>query len=132
MSTNRPAALLLLALIVITQSVAPAAAKPAGSIIGAWNVSLGEDAQSKDESFTMWLEVDGYAVSGTVQFEKYSAKVFDGTWSNGNLSLVMGSSKNKAWYLTLRGTLRPDGSLVGTVEQYDNGKRVTGTFEARR
>jgi hypothetical protein len=80
----------------------------------------------------MFLKLSGTTVAGTVQFEKYMAAVFDGVWRDGTLVLVLGSSKKKTWYLTLRGTLQPDGSLAGTVEQYDDGERLSGTFTAQR
>jgi hypothetical protein len=133
MFSNRPvAALALLALISASQTFAQAATKPPASLMGVWNVTLAEGEEAGGHEFLMSLRLTGDSVTGTVQFEKHAGAVFDGSWHDGNLVLVVGSSKDKTWYLTLRGALRQDGSLAGTVEEYDNGKRTEGTFEARR
>jgi hypothetical protein len=126
----------VLALLAACAAARPALAGPGDPVTGIWQLTLvkSEPRSEKDrhEGFVMRLRLDGNRVTGTVQLGKETATVFDGTWRDGRLVLVLGTSKDKTWYLTLRGTLQPDGTIVGTAEEYENGSRLSGTFEAHR
>jgi len=109
----------------------PVLAKPVDPVSGIWHITF-TSVDDGEKEMEMRLRLSGETVSGTTGAGKKAVSVFDGTWRNGTLVLVLGSSKKKTWYLTLRGTMQTDGTIAGTVEVYDDGARSSGTFEARR
>ena len=118
MPRTRPAIAFMIALLA-AQSVS-AAARPADPLSGIWNVSIAMDGEQAGDVCPMRLTLSGTAVSGVLHIGTETASVFDGTWSNGNLVLVLGTSKDKTWYLTLRGSIRPDGFRFTVPKQGDN------------
>ena len=93
----------------------PADTKPAAdsSIAGRWNVSI--DTQNGPMSSVLEIKLDGKDVTGTITAPQGSVPI-KGEYTDSKLTFTISiDTQDGPLPITFTGSLRPDGTLVGTA-----------------